>query len=159
MSKAVYPGSFDPITYGHIDIIKRALKVFDNVDILVSKNMSKSTMFTPDERVAMVEEVLKECLDRVNVIQSDKLTVHHAKLVGATHIVRGLRAVTDFEYEFQMTSANRVLDHEIDNVFFMTDNKYSFLSSSTVKEIAHFKGDLNAFVPASVLKLINEKLK
>lgn len=158
MSKAVYPGSFDPITFGHIDIIKRALKVFDKVDILISKNVSKNAMFTPSERIDMVKEVLKDCLDRINVIESDMLTVQHAKEVGASHIVRGLRAVTDFEYEFQMTSANRVLDHEIDTIFFMTDNKYSFLSSTTVKEIAHFNGDLKAFVPESVLKLINEKL-
>lgn len=159
MSKAVYPGSFDPITYGHIDIIRRALKVFDNLYILVSKNISKDTMFTSSERVVMLKKVLKDCLDRVEIVESDMLTVQHAKILGATHIVRGLRAVTDFEYEFQMTSANRVLDKEIDNVFFMTDNKYSFLSSTTVKEIAHFKGDLEAFVPQIVLDMINEKLK
>lgn len=159
MSKAVYPGSFDPITYGHIDIIRRALKVFDKLYILISTNVSKNTMFSSEERVAMLKVVLKDCLDKIEIIESDQLTVKHAKDLGATHIVRGLRAVTDFEYEFQMTSANRVLDKDIDNIFFMTDIKYSFLSSTTVKEIAHFKGDLDAFVPKIVLNMINEKLK
>ncbi|MFK5884240.1 MAG: pantetheine-phosphate adenylyltransferase [Candidatus Izemoplasma sp.] len=159
MSKAVYPGSFDPITFGHIDIIRRALKVFDKLYILISKNVSKDSMFTAEERVVMLKIVLKDCLDKIEIIESDQLTVKHAKDLGATHIVRGLRAVTDFEYEFQMTSANRVLEKDIDNVFFMTDNKYSFLSSTTVKEIAHFRGDLDAFVPKVVIKMINEKLK
>jgi len=158
MKVAVYPGSFDPITFGHIDIVKRALKVFDKLYIVLSENMSKQSLFTPQERVLICEEVLKEYLDKIELVVSNELTVKQAKSLGATHIVRGLRALTDFEYEFQMTGANRILDREIDTIFFMTDNKFSFLSSTTVKEIAHFKGDLSAFVPAYVLQKMNEKL-
>ena len=155
MKVAVYPGSFDPITYGHMDIAKRALKVFDKIIILISVNPNKTTLFTAEERIEMVKEAMKECLDRIDIMTSNDLTVKQTKRLGATHIVRGLRAVTDFEYEFQMTHANRVLEHGIDNIFFMTDNKFSFLSSTTVKEIAQFKGDLSTFVP----EFIAEKLK
>lgn len=159
MKKAVYPGSFDPITFGHIDIAKRALKVFDKLVVVISVNKEKTTMFTADERVEMVKEVLKDYSDRIEVIQSNDLTVKQTKKIGATHIVRGLRAVTDFEYEFQMMHANRALEKEIDSVFFMTDNKYSFLSSSTVKEIAYFSGELDAFVPKYIEELIINKVK
>lgn len=159
MKTGIYPGSFDPITYGHIDIIKRALKLFDKLYILVSVNPHKKTMFTQDERIDMIEVVLKDHLDKIEILTSQSLTVDHAKKLGATHIVRGLRALTDFENEFQMTHANRVLDKSIDSVFFMTDNKYSFLSSSTVKEIAQFKGDLSTFIPPyvkeKVMKIYN----
>ena len=157
MSLAVYPGSFDPITFGHIDIAKRALSLFDNLILLISVNPNKTTLFTTEERVAMVKEVLKDHIDRIQVVVSADLTVHQTKKLGATHIIRGLRAVTDFEYEFQMTHANRVLDSDIDNVFFMTGNKYSYLSSSTVKEIAQFKGDLSSFVPRYVEEKLKEK--
>jgi pantetheine-phosphate adenylyltransferase len=155
MKVAVYPGSFDPITYGHMDIAKRALIVFDKLLIVISVNPNKSSLFTPEERVDMVKEAMKECIDRIEVYTSNDLTVKQTKELGATHIVRGLRAVTDFEYEFQMTHANRVLEKGIDSIFFMTDNKYSFLSSTTVKEIAQFKGDLSTFVP----KYVCDKLK
>jgi pantetheine-phosphate adenylyltransferase len=155
MKVAVYPGSFDPITYGHMDIAKRALEVFDRIIILISVNPNKKTLFNAEERMELVKEALKDCLDRVEIRTSNDLTVKQTKRLGATHIVRGLRAVTDFEYEFQMTHANRVLEQGIDNVFFMTDNKFSFLSSTTVKEIAQFKGDLSTFVPP----FIEEKLK
>lgn len=157
MKIGVYPGSFDPITYGHIDIVKRALNVFDKLVILISVNPRKKTMFTAEERIDMVKAELKDCLDRIDIEVSETLTVHHAKKLGATHIIRGLRALTDFEYEFQMTHANRVLDKGIDSIFFMTDNKYSFLSSTNVKEIAHFNGDLSTFVPPYVQKKIQEK--
>lgn len=155
MKVAVYPGSFDPITYGHMDIAKRALKVFDKLLIVISVNPNKSSLFSPEERVDMVKVVMKECIDKIEVYTSNDLTVKQTKELGATHIIRGLRAVTDFEYEFQMTHANRVLEKGIDSIFFMTDNKYSFLSSTTVKEIAQFKGDLSTFVPPYV----EEKLK
>lgn len=158
MKKAVYPGSFDPITFGHIDIAKRALKVFDKLIIVISVNPMKSALFTGEERVALVKEVMKDHLEHVEVIVSNDLTVKQTKELGATHIVRGLRAVTDFEFEFQMTHANRVLDKEIDSVFFMTDNKYSFLSSTTVKEIALFNGELSTFVPKIVEQQIKRKL-
>lgn len=159
MKVAVYPGSFDPITYGHIDIAKRALKVFDKLIIMVTINPNKKAFFTPKERVDMVKEVMKECLDKIDIVTCENLTVKETKLFGATHIVRGLRAVTDFEYEFQMTHANRELEKGIDSVFFMTDNKYSFLSSNTVKEIAQFKGELDTFVPPYVKQKLQQRFK
>jgi pantetheine-phosphate adenylyltransferase len=157
MKVAVYPGSFDPITYGHIDIAKRALKVFDKLIIMITINPNKKAFFSPEERVDMVQEVMKACLDKIEVVTCENLTVKATKAFGATHIVRGLRAVTDFEYEFQMTHANRELERTVDSVFFMTDNKYSFLSSNTVKEIAQFNGELNTFVPEYVEKKLRKR--
>jgi len=157
MKVAVYPGSFDPITLGHIDIAKRALKVFDHLIILVSNNPHKNTLFTAEERMDMVKDAMKDCLDKIDIFTSNDLTVKQTKKLGATHIVRGLRAVTDFEYEFQMTHANRVLEKGIDNIFFMTDNKFSFMSSTTVKEIAMFKGELSTFVSPYVEGKLKEK--
>jgi pantetheine-phosphate adenylyltransferase len=157
MRVAVYPGSFDPITYGHIDILKRALKVFDKLIILISVNPNKHNLFSAEERIAMVTEAMRPCLDKIEIKTSNELTVKHTKELGATHIVRGLRAVTDFEYEFQMTHANRVLEKGIDTVFFMTDNEYSYLSSTTVKEIAQFHGDLSTMVPDFVVELLQKK--
>jgi pantetheine-phosphate adenylyltransferase len=159
MKVAVYPGSFDPITYGHMDIAKRALKVFDRLIILISVNPSKNSLFEAEERVEMVKVALKPCIDKIDVLTSTDLSVKEAKRLGATHLIRGLRAMTDFEYEFQLTHTNRVLEKEIDSVFFMTDNKYSFLSSTTVKEIALFKGELGPFVPEYIEQKIKEKLK
>lgn len=149
MSKAVYPGSFDPITNGHIDIAKRAIEVFDNLVILIAVNPMKKTLFTGEERKKMVEEVFKD-YDNITVEISSDLTVNTAKKLEATHIVRGLRAVTDFEYEFQINLTNRKISKGIDSVFFMTDNKYSYLSSTTVKEIAMFDGEVSCFVPKNV---------
>lgn len=159
MKTAVYPGSFDPITFGHMDIAKRALKVFDHLIIVVSVNPNKHNLFTADERVEMVKLALADVVDKIDVQISNDLSVNATKKLGATHIIRGLRAVTDFEYEFQMTHANRVLDNNIDSIFFMTDNRYSFLSSATVKEIASFQGDLKTFVPDIIEQKIKEKLK
>lgn len=158
MKVAVYPGSFDPITFGHIDIAKRALKVFDRLIILISVNPNKESLFTGQERVEMVREVLKDLGDRVEVQTSNHLSVKEAKRLGATHMIRGLRAMTDFEYEFQLTHTNRVLEKEIDSIFFMTDNNLSFLSSTTVKEIALFHGELGPFVPKHIEEKIKEKL-
>ncbi|MBU1020691.1 MAG: pantetheine-phosphate adenylyltransferase [Firmicutes bacterium] len=158
MKVAVYPGSFDPITFGHMDIAKRALKVFDRLIIVISVNPNKHTLFTPEERVEMVKVALHDVLEHIDVQISNDLSVNTTKKLGATHIIRGLRAVTDFEYEFQMTHANRVLESGIDSIFFMTDNRYSFLSSATVKEIALFKGDLKTFVPKIVEQKLREKL-
>jgi len=159
IKKAVYPGSFDPITFGHIDVAKRALKVFDKLIILISDNPHKKGLFTVEEKVEMVQEVLKDQLEHIEIVVSHQLTVQMTKKLGATHIVRGLRALTDFEYEFQLTHANRTLDKSIDSVFFITDNKYSYLSSSTVKEIALFKGELSHFVPEFVKQKILEKVE
>ena len=159
MKIAVYPGSFDPITFGHIDIVKRALKVFDKLIIIVSDNPYKKVLFTAKERVSLIEKCLVEYKDSIEIQISYNLTVHETARLGATHIVRGLRAVTDFEYEFQLTHANRVLDRTIDSVFFMTDNKYSFLSSTTVKEIAMFGGELKEFVPDFIVEETLNKVK
>lgn len=157
MRKAVYPGSFDPITYGHIDIAKRALKVFDTLIIMITINPNKKAFFTAEERIDMVRETMKDHLDRIEIHTCEDLTVNKTMELGATHIVRGLRAVTDFEYEFQMTHANRVLAESVDSIFFMTDNNYSFLSSNTVKEIAQFNGELSTFVPKYVENKLRKK--
>ncbi len=159
MKIAVYPGSFDPITYGHIDIAKRALKVFDKLIILITVNPNKSGFFTAAERIDMVRQVMGDCGGRCTIESSTDLTVHKCKELGANHIVRGLRAVTDFEYEFQMTHANRTLAGDIDSVFFMTSNEYSYLSSNTVKEIAQFDGDLETFVPPYVAEKLTAKFR
>ena len=159
MKKAVYPGSFDPITYGHMDIAKRALKVFDKLIILITINPNKQALFSAEERIDMVEQVMKDWMDRIEIKTCQQLTVKKTKELGATHIVRGLRAVTDFEYEFQMTHNNRVLEKGIDSIFFMTDNEYSFLSSNTVKEIAQFGGELHTFVPPYVEQKLIDTFK
>lgn len=159
MKKGLYPGSFDPITYGHIDIVERALKIFDRLYVLVSVNPHKKTLFTKEERLWMVKEALKDHNERIEVLTSETLTVKHAKELGASHIVRGLRVLTDFEYEFQMTHANRNLDRTIDTIFFMTDNKYSFLSSTAAKEIARFEGDLSDFAPSFIIERIKGKYR
>ena len=159
MKRAVYPGSFDPITYGHIDIAKRALKVFDTLIIMVTVNPNKTSTFTAEERIDMIEKTLSDYADQIEVTTCEDLTVQKTLELGASHIVRGLRAVTDFEYEFQMTHANRVLAHSVDSIFFMTDNEYSFLSSNTVKEIAQFQGELSTFVPPYVEQKLRDKYK
>ena len=159
MKVAAYPGSFDPITFGHIDIAKRALKVFDKLIFIVSDNPYKNGLFEAKERVTFIEKCFEDFKDKIEIHISHNLTVHETKRLGATHIVRGLRAVTDFEYEFQLTHANRVLDRTIDSVFFMTDNKYSFLSSTTVKEIAMFGGELKEFVPEFIAVETAKKVK
>jgi len=153
-----YPGTFDPITYGHIDIITRAAKLFDKLYVSISFNPTKNPLFSIDERAYLVKEVLKE-ITNIEVIQSSILTVEHCKILGASHIVRGLRAVTDYDYEFQLNSINREISSEIDTVFLMTQGKYSFLSSSSVRELAEFGGDVSPFVPDIVKEAIDKKFK
>lgn len=157
MKTALYPGSFDPITHGHVDIIERALKIFDKLYIVLSVNPQKKTLFTTAERREILEEVLK-MHPQIEILENEVLTVQKAKEMKASHIVRGLRALTDFDYEFQLTNANRVLDKSIDTVFFMTDNQHAFLSSSAVKEIAQFGGDISAFLPPFAAKKMLEKM-
>lgn len=156
MKIGFYPGSFDPITYGHIDIITRGAKLFDKLYIAISVNPNKKTVFTTEERIKLVKESLMG-IDNIEVIKSNKLTVKHCEEIGATHILRGLRAVTDYDYEFQMTNFNRKINKKVDTVFLMTQGKYSFLSSSSVRELAGFKGDVSPFVPDNVKKAIDEK--
>lgn len=153
---AVCPGSFDPITYGHLDIIERTSKVFDKVYISVLRNSSKKGLFMPQERVDMIEEVTSH-LDNVEVKQFDGLLVDFCHEVGAKAIVRGLRAVSDFEYEMQLTSMNRKLDSDIETIYMMTNNNYSFISSSIVKEVAKYGGKIEDVVPPHVAMLLQDK--
>ncbi|MFO7968791.1 MAG: pantetheine-phosphate adenylyltransferase [Bacillota bacterium] len=156
MKIGFYPGSFDPITYGHIDIITRGAKLFDKLYIAISVNPNKETVFSTEERIRLVKESLTD-IDNIEVIKSNKLTVKHCIEIGATHILRGLRAVTDYDYEFQMTNFNHQINDKVDTVFLMTQGKYSFLSSSSVRELAGFQGDVSPFVPENVKKAIDEK--
>lgn len=153
-----YPGTFDPITYGHLDIISRAAKLFDKLYVSVSYNPIKNPLFTTEERVVLVKEVLKD-IENIEVIESRMLTVEHCKQLGASHIVRGLRAVTDYDYEFQLNSINREISSDIDTVFLMTQGKYSFLSSSSVRELAQFGGNVSSMVPDVVKAAIDRKFK
>jgi pantetheine-phosphate adenylyltransferase len=153
---AVVPGSFDPITYGHLDIIKRGASVFDEIRVVVLNNSSKKPLFTIEERMDLIRQVTTS-LPNVHVDSFSGLLVEYAKNVNAHAIVRGLRAVSDFEYEMQITSMNRVLDENIETFFIMTNNQYSFLSSSIVKEVAKYGGDISELVPKQVELALKEK--
>ncbi|MCI8955701.1 MAG: pantetheine-phosphate adenylyltransferase [Eubacterium sp.] len=158
MTRAIYPGSFDPVTLGHLDIIKRASKIVDELIVSVLNNNSKSPLFSVEKRVKMLEEVVKD-IPNVKVMSFEGLLVDFAKSVDAQIIVRGLRAVTDFEYELQMSQTNMVLDNDIDTIFFTTSLEYAYLSSSTVKEAAYFGADISRFVPEPVIQQVYDKLK
>ena len=155
---AIYPGSFDPITNGHLDVIERASKVVDRLIVGVLVNSSKKPMFSAEERVKMISEMIKH-LDNVEVASFEGLTIDFARQNGARVIVRGLRAITDFDYELQMAQTNRILAPDVDTMFFSTSLQYSYLSSSTVKEIAKYHGDISMCVPEYVAHLIEEKMK
>ncbi|MCD6221662.1 pantetheine-phosphate adenylyltransferase [bacterium] len=155
-SKAVYPGSFDPITNGHIDVIKRSLKIVDKVIIAVSSFQRKNFLFTLKERIEMIKETFKG-EERVEVDSFDGLLVDYLKKKNLNLIVRGLRAISDFEYEFQMALVNRKLNKEIETIFIMPGEEYFFISSTLVKEIAKLKGQISCFVPSVVEKKLKEK--
>ncbi len=156
--KAVYPGSFDPITNGHLDIIKRAARSFEHVHVVVFDNAAKNALFSVEERVAMIREAVAE-IPNVSVDASSGLLVNYARNRGAGVIVKGLRAVSDFDYEFKMALMNKKLSPETETVFMMTSLKYLYLSSSLVKEVASYGGCIKDLVPPAVEAKVFEKLK
>lgn len=158
MTIGIYPGSFDPVTLGHLDIIKRSSKIVDKLIIGVLNNSAKKPMFSAAERVHMLELVAKD-IENATVETFDGLTVEFAKSRNATVMFRGLRAVTDFEYEIQIAQTNHALSPDIDTVFLTTSVQYSYLSSSIVKEVASYEGNITKFVPESILPLVMEKIK
>lgn len=160
MPRALYPGSFDPITYGHIDIARRARRLFDELIVGVFANPNKRTLFSLEERKALVEQALKEeGLTDVKVIGYDGLLIECARELGVEAIIRGLRVNSDFDYEFQIALTNRDLDSRVETVFLMTSREYVFLSSSMVKEIKRFGGDVSRFVPRVVEAALERKFR
>lgn len=157
MVHAVYPGSFDPITNGHIDIVVRAAKMFAKVTVVVASNPKKQPVFTREERVTMAREALQHC-QNVAVEGHDGLLVEYARSIGASVILRGLRAVSDFEYEFQLAGMNRRLAPEIETLFLTPSEQYSYVSSSLIREIARLGADISECVPANVLTALQEKM-
>ena len=153
MKVAVYPGSFDPITNGHMDVLNRAVSIFDKVIVLVAINPDKKSRFSTEERVEMIKEAVAD-LPNVEVDAYNGLTVKYAREHNATHLIRGLRAVTDFEYEYQLASANALADNSIDMVFFMSRGETSNLTSSTIMQLAKNGVDVSKLVPPSVYKRI-----
>lgn len=158
MRKILYPGTFDPVTYGHIDVIKRAAELFDFVIVTVAINPAKAPLFSTEERVNMLKECLKE-YKNVSVDSFDGLVVEHARNVGASGILRGLRAVSDFEYEFQMALMNRKLADEITTVFLMPHEKFTYLNSSIIRNLASLNSDVSDFVPPVVQQALRIKFK
>ena len=156
MDAAIYPGSFDPITYGHLNIIERALSIFSRVVVLVAVNPQKSYIFTPDEKVEMIREVTQGW-PRIEVDHSEGLLVEYARRRQIRTALRGLRAVTDFEGEFAMALTNRTLWPELDTVFLMTRSDYMYLSSSVVRQVAQLGGDISSFVPPAVERRLRAK--
>lgn len=155
--RAIYPGSFDPVTYGHIDLIRRALLLFDEVFVVVSENLEKKPLFPVEERVQFVKKAVGN-LKGVHVENFNGLTVEYAKRKGARSIIRGLRATSDFDYEFQMALTNRALSKEVDTVFLMPSETHFYLSSKLIKEIAERGGDVSTFVPRFVHQSLRERL-
>lgn len=156
MRTAIYPGSFDPVTYGHIDVIERSSKMVDRLIVAVLNNNSKNSLFSVDERVNMLKEVTNH-LPNIEIKHFGGLTIEFARKCNAAIIVRGLRAITDFEYELQMAQTNRIMAPDIDTLFLTTDLKYAYLSSSTVKEVAMFGGDISEFVAPLVADRVKDK--
>ncbi|MBE6013886.1 MAG: pantetheine-phosphate adenylyltransferase [Lachnospiraceae bacterium] len=158
MKRAIYPGSFDPVTFGHLDIIERSSKLVDELYVAVLVNSAKKSLFSIDERVKMLSELLSG-YDNIKVESFGGLLVDFAKEKDAKFIVRGLRAVTDFEYELQISQMNRTIYSEIDTLFLTTSLEYAYLSSSIVKEVASYGGDISHFVPESIIPLILERVR
>lgn len=159
MIKAIYPGSFDPVTYGHIDVIRRAARMFDEVTVCVLDNKAKTPLFSVEERVKMLQDVT--CgIPNIRVDSYYGLLIDYAQEIGAHVSIRGLRAVTDFEYELQIAQTNKLLSNgNVDTIFLTTSLQYAYLSSSSVKEIAAFGGDISVCVPPEVEEMVREKYK
>ncbi len=157
MKKAIYPGSFDPPTYGHLDIIKRSAQMVDELVVAVSRNNAKNPLFSAEERVTMLQELTRS-FPNVTVGSFEGLTADYARQTGATIVVRGLRAVTDFEYELQIAQTNHVINDSVDTIFLVTNLRYSYLSSTIVKEVASYGGDISNFVPEPVIDRVYRKL-
>ena len=157
MLRAIYPGSFDPVTYGHMDIIIRSCKIVDELIVGVLCNKAKMPLFSVEERVKMLNEVTKD-LKNIRIVPFDGLLVEFAAKMEADLIIRGLRAITDFEYELQMSQTNHKLEPNVETMFLTTSIEYSYLSSTTVKEIAAFGGDLSQFVPEAVAVELRKKM-
>ena len=158
MLRAIYPGSFDPVTNGHIDIIKRAAAISDELIVGVLQNKAKTPLFSVEERVKMLDEATKD-MENVKIVPFEGLLIDFAKQMDAKVIVRGLRAITDFEYELQMAQTNRKLNPEVETLFMTTSLEYSYLSSSTVKEVASFEGDISQFVPEFIAEKVTDRIK
>ena len=158
MKRAIYPGSFDPVTYGHIDIIRRSAELVDELVVSVLNNNAKTPLFSVEERVKMLNEVTRD-MTNVKVVPFEGLLVEFAKKMDACMVIRGLRAITDFEYELQMAQTNHKLERSIETVFLTTSLEYSYLSSTIVKEVASYNGDISKFVPDVVQVRIREKMK
>jgi len=156
MRKIMYPGTFDPVTYGHIDLIKRAIELFDSVVVTVAVNPGKAPLFSTKERVGRLKESLKE-FHNVSVDSFDGLVVDHAKAVGASGILRGLRALSDFEFEFQMALMNRKLANDIATVFLMPHEKFTYLNSTIIRNLASLHSDVSDFVPPVVKEAFKKK--
>jgi pantetheine-phosphate adenylyltransferase len=154
---AVYPGTFDPITNGHLDILERALRLFDSVIVVVATNIRKQPLFSADERIGFIRDAMPDYADRLEFAQDSGLLVEFCQRRGAVAIVRGLRALADFEYEFQLAHMNRRLAPGVDTVFFMTDERNHYVSSSLVKEVASLGGDVTGLVPPPVVSALAKK--
>lgn len=159
--KALYPGTFDPLTNGHLDIIERAANIFDELVVLINHNPRKQCLFTVDERISMIQKsiALLPNANKIQVMAGKGLTVNIAKSIGAKTMIRGIRAVTDYEYELATATANMKINPNVETFFLIARPEYTFLSSSTVKEIAMNEGDISEFVPAPILKQVEERLK
>lgn len=153
---AVYPGSFDPITYGHLDIIRRGMSIFDEIIIAVARNSQKNSLFTTEERVDLIRDVLKD-EGRVTVDTFSGLLIDYVSSRGAHVIIRGLRAISDFEYEFQIAQMNSTIGRQIETLFMMTSLQYGYLSSSIVKEVCSLNGDIDLFVPPEIKEALKKK--
>lgn len=157
MKSAIYPGTFDPITNGHIDVLERAISIFDEVNVIIAVNSQKAPLFSAEERLEMIQEVISKYSNVKVEVLKDGLLADYARKTGAMAIIRGLRQVTDFDYEFQIALMNRNLYPEVNTVFLMPNEKYSYLASSVVREVSRLGGDVSNFVPPNVLARLKEK--